>query len=159
MAHNSSHEEIKVLQFKNLKNLNTSLQVGDILYGCDYDPLLDGVNKKMGNYNNSSEEKVGSLTKKGRVVGIERIIGKGASPGWNLLIALSGQELIDFNDQDGYFTGFIMFSKVLIDPKKRSTYQSDGNILGYYAQTNFINNSPHKAELFSIGSNVTESSK
>ena len=156
MAHNSSHEEIKVLQFENLKNLNTSLQVGDILYGCDYDPLLDGVNYKMGNYNNSSEEKVGNLTKKGRVVGIERIVG---GDGWNLFIALSGQELIDFNDQDGYFTEFIMFSKVLIDPKGRSTHQSDGNILGYYAQTNFINNSPHKAELFSIGSNVTESSK
>ena len=37
--------------------------------------------------------------------------------------------------------------------------QSDGNITGYYATCRFVNNSPDKAELFYIGSNVTESSK
>ena len=48
------------------------------------------------------------------------------------------------------YNDFIMFSKF---------NQSDGNITGYYAKCRFVNNSPDKAELFSIGSNVTESSK
>ena len=37
--------------------------------------------------------------------------------------------------------------------------QTDGDVVGYYAQANFINNSKEKAELFSVGSEVIISSK
>ena len=33
------------------------------------------------------------------------------------------------------------------------------SLLGYYAEAKFVNNSIDKAELFSVGSEVTESSK
>jgi len=33
------------------------------------------------------------------------------------------------------------------------------SLLGYYAQVDFVNNSRHKAELFSVGSEIAESSK
>ena len=37
--------------------------------------------------------------------------------------------------------------------------QTDGDVVGYYAQANFINDSKEKAELFSIGSEIKISSK
>ena len=46
---------------------------------------------------------------------------------------------------------FISFSK----SKKINT----SSLLGYYASVNFVNNSTGKAELFSVGSEVSESSK
>jgi hypothetical protein len=46
---------------------------------------------------------------------------------------------------------FISFVK---DKKVNST-----SMLGYYAKVKFVNNSTDKAELFSVGSEITESSK
>ena len=37
--------------------------------------------------------------------------------------------------------------------------QSDDDIKGYYMEVKLVNDSKHKAELFSLGSEVTESSK
>jgi hypothetical protein len=45
---------------------------------------------------------------------------------------------------------FLMFSKY---------DQTDGDLLGYYAEATFINNSIEKAELFSVGSEITINSK
>ena len=45
---------------------------------------------------------------------------------------------------------FIMFSKYS---------QTDGDVSGYYAEATFKNNSLEKAELFSIGSEITINSK
>jgi len=36
---------------------------------------------------------------------------------------------------------------------------NSSSLTGYYAETKFVNNSPEKAELFSIGSEIAESSK
>ena len=46
---------------------------------------------------------------------------------------------------------FIMFSK---DNKTNLS-----SLLGYYAEIKFVNNSPDKAELFSVGADIFESSK
>ena len=140
----SADEMIKVIQFENLKNLNTSLQVGDQLYGCNYTGLLDNINYvyddpgTQGGIGNAASNDA----RNGRVVKIERIAN-----GWNLYVALPINQALNQWFQVG---DFIMFSKAP---------QSDGNIKGYYAETRFINNSPLKAELFSISSEVTESSK
>ena len=48
------------------------------------------------------------------------------------------------------FLFFIMFSKYS---------QTDGDVIGYYAQAKFINNSKEKAEIFSVGSEVIINSK
>ena len=45
---------------------------------------------------------------------------------------------------------FIMFSKY---------NQSDSDVKGYYMEVKLVNNSKQKAELFSLNSEVTESSK
>ena len=46
---------------------------------------------------------------------------------------------------------YIMFSKDRV--------VNSSSLLGYYAEVKFINNSQQKAELFSVGSEVSESSK
>jgi hypothetical protein len=37
--------------------------------------------------------------------------------------------------------------------------QTDGDLLGYYAEAKFVNNSKIKAELFSVGSEITINSQ
>tara|TARA_R110001583_G_scaffold51968_2_gene161685 strand:+ start:2237 stop:2572 length:336 start_codon:yes stop_codon:yes gene_type:complete len=51
-------------------------------------------------------------------------------------------------DIDGFF---IMFSK--------NNKVNLGDLKGYYAEVKFVNNSKDKAELFSVGSEINESSK
>jgi len=46
---------------------------------------------------------------------------------------------------------FLMFSK-----NKKANL---GNLKGYYAETKFVNKSTKKVELFSVGSEITQSSK
>ena len=46
---------------------------------------------------------------------------------------------------------YIMFGK--------SNVANSSSLLGYYAEAKFINNSKEKAELFSVGSEISESSK
>ena len=45
---------------------------------------------------------------------------------------------------------FLMFSKFS---------QMSGDLIGYYAQAKFVNNSKEKAELFSVGSEIVVNSK
>ena len=63
------------------------------------------------------------------------------------------QMIVDMDDNvtEPTTTDFIFFSK------DRSVIEA--SILGYYAKFKFTNNSRQKAELFSIGSDVSESSK
>ena len=46
---------------------------------------------------------------------------------------------------------YIMFGK--------SNVVNSSSLLGYYAEVKFVNNSHQKAELFSVGSEISESSK
>ena len=125
-----------------ITNLNNSQQVGDVIYSTPtqdaqdpstpsniVDPLLEG------------EEEVGSP----RIVGILRRIQ-----------IINGNAVLDI-DETPFFNpltpgvgSFLMFSKFS---------QTDGDVVGYFAQANFINDSKKKAELFSIGSEVTINSK
>ena len=121
-----------LLRFLDLKNLNTSLQVGDAIYATT--PTFD-----LNDGNASAMNVTG-----GQQVGILRKIDNTANNDYDLYV-----------DDTGYNTtviggNFIMFSKY---------DQSDGDIKGYYMEVQFVNNSTDKAELFSVGSEVTESSK
>ena len=121
-----------LLRFENLKNLNTSLQVGDAIYATT--PTFDL------NDGNASALNISG----GQQVGILRKIDNTDPTNTDLYV-----------DDDGYSGSagdddFIMFSKY---------NQSDGDIKGYYMEVKLVNDSRQKAELFSLGSEVTESSK
>ena len=58
------------------------------------------------------------------------------------------EEAVDFNASVG---DFLMFSK--------DKSVNNSSLLGYYAEIKLANNSTEKAELFSVGSEITQSSK
>ena len=110
--------------------LNTSLQVGDIIY---YVPIT--------NPTASNTYDVGDLDdvqEYGVLVAINETIS-----GFTLTV--------DSNLALPPTFSYIMFAK-----DKRANTSS---LLGYYADVQFVNNSKKKAELFSVGSEITESSK
>ena len=115
------------------KNVQDSVQVGDMIYRTQTTNLLDGSNKKGSDINAS--DRVGILRK------IENVPG---TTTYDLYV-----------DDDGFNASvangdYIMFSKY---------NQSDEDIKGYYMEVKLINNSKQKAELFTLSSEVTESSK
>ena len=129
-----------LITLTNIKNLNTSLQVGDAIYVTTTTPLLDGVNEKGADIN-SNDNMVGFLRKIDDTLGatgtyVLHVDNHDAS-------GVANNVVVNVDD-------FIMFSKY---------NQSDSDIKGYYMQVRLVNNSNEKAELFSISSEVTESSR
>jgi len=122
------------IQLINIDNLNTSLQVGDMIY----------VTSTTGDLLGQSINKSGTSINADNRVGILRKIEQTAPTTYVLHV------------DDGGFTAtvtqgeFLMFSKY---------NQSDDDIKGYYMEVKLVNNSRKKAELFSLSSEVTESSK
>ena len=114
-------------------NMNTSVQVGDIAY-YSYNP------SNIGGFDHS---KLSTTKKLGMIVG-------GNSNGTKITA-----NSITVNYGSGTLpslaNAFISFAK----DKKVNT----SSLLGYYADVKFINNSTKKAELFSVGSEIAESSK
>ena len=116
-----------------IKNLNVSMQVGDAIYATPSLSLLDNINSSA-----TAGVNVNNL------VGILRKIDNTGGNNYDLYVDDNGYNaVVSQND-------FIMFSKY---------DQSDGDIKGYYMEVQFINNSREKAELFSVSSEVTQSSK
>ena len=124
-----------VIQLKNIQNLNTSLQVGDMIYATQTTSLLDGSNRKGTDINASDR------------VGFLRKIEQNSPTDYALHVDDSGFTATVSGPPN---PSFIMFSK---------HNQSDGDIKGYYMEVKFINDSKQKAELFSVSSEVSESSK
>ena len=127
-----------VITLNNIKNLNTSLQVGDMVYATsttqqvsgvtDFENQATGVNKLVGILRR--------ITIEGSTVTLDVDDSFFANVPQNAYIPLA-------ND-------FLMFSKYS---------QMDGDVNGYYAEATFKNNSRIKAELFSVGSEITINSK
>ena len=119
-----------ILNFENIKNLNTSLQVGDGVYAHSTN-LQSGANDRQTNSNTGINQFVGVL----------RRIEKLNSNSYNLHV--------DNPFEGTYYTplaeDFIMFSKFS---------QGDSGVLGYYAKARFTNDSKEKAELFAVSSEV-----
>ena len=112
-----------------IESLNTSLQVGDIIY---YVPTTSLQTYDVGN--------LSSVQEYGTLIAINESL---TPPGFELTV--------DSNLSTPITSNYIMFAK-----EKKSNTTS---LLGYYADIKFINNSKKKAELFSVGSEITESSK
>ena len=115
-----------------IESLNSSLQVGDTIY---YVPTpTNSTPYDVGNLSNVQE--YGVLT------AVTEITTPGG-PGFKLTIDSKLSAPITSN--------YLMFAK----EKKINTT----SLTGYYADVKFVNNSIDKAELFSVGSEITESSK
>ena len=112
-------------------NMNTSVQVGDIAY-YSYNP------SNIGGFDHS---KLSTTKKLGEIVG-------GNSAGTPIT---ANSITVEYNDNPPPANAFISFAK----DKKVNT----SSLLGYYADVKFINNSTKKVELFSVGSEIAESSK
>ena len=114
--------------------MNVSAQVGDIAY-YSFDP------QNIGGFDHSTLIKTKKL---GQIVG-----------GDTVNTPVDGNSItVEYNEEvvsPPPIGAFISFAK----EKKVNT----SNLLGYYADVKFINDSKIKAELFSIGSQITESSK
>ena len=126
-----------VLTLSNITNLNVSLQIGDLIY-----------TSKTGVQTGAEDLQA--------VVTIGSSIGAGSIVGTLVDInMLAGATVELVVDNSGYASSvpansFIMFSKY---------NQFVGDVMGYYAQAKFTNNSREKAEIFSVGSEVIINSK
>jgi len=157
-------------------NLNTSIQPSDIVYFVPTDTI--GTNTSLKQFDTGL---YGNITRLGRVLAVDRInntidiawegsVGGVACEDYAELIkdmqdaALSESALpVDFaedlkqaaEDCDSgvlpIIGDFILFSK--------STPSNTTSLVGYYASANFVNNSNEKVELFSVGSQIAESSR
>ena len=117
-------------------NMNTSLQVGDNAYYSH-----SGVN--TGGFDNTALANTNLI---GPVIGImNNVFAIPPLPGWTITVNHNS------NAPAPAFGSYISFAK----DKKVNT----SSLLGYYASVNFVNNSTNKVELFSVGSEISESSK
>ena len=137
------------LEFNNLKILNVSLQVGDAVYARDTETQIGAEDPQAG--------PTATDTGTNHFVGILRRIENPAN-GQYILSVDDDPTTFPFSTSNPY-TGiyytpsandFIMFSKY---------DQSDGDVLGYYADVKLVNDSKEKAELYVISSEVTMNSK
>ena len=125
------------ITLNNIKNLNTSLQVGDLIY-------TTGVGTQSGaeDLEDTSSSGVGN---NGNIVGkLRRITVTGTT------IILDIDETVVTNAVIPTGGDFIMFSKYS---------QTDGDVNGYYAKATFVNDSKEKAELFAVSSEIIINSK
>tara|TARA_R110001592_G_scaffold76388_1_gene230541 strand:- start:561 stop:977 length:417 start_codon:yes stop_codon:yes gene_type:complete len=123
----------------NVSYLNVSLQVGDLVYARNT-TVQAGAKDAQQDLPNGQYTPTNIMN----IVGILLEI---------VSISPSVFELRINNASSSYTPGpndFIMFSK---------HNQSMGDVLGYYAQARFINDSTEKAEIFSVGSEVIINSK
>ena len=110
-------------------NLNESLQVGDIAY---YSPLSTVANSGF------STVTTGNIIKLGKIMSIDKSTGE-----ISIMVDVDAITVPSLGD-------YVMFEK---DKRVNSS-----SLIGYYANVNFVNYSTKKVELFSIGSDFSESS-
>jgi len=124
------------ITLNNITNLNTSLQIGDLVYTTNVN-FVDN--------NNTLDQQSSNTVEPINIVGILRRITNNQG-----IIVLDVDETPFFNSTIPDENSFIMFSKY---------DQTNGDVVGYYAKAKFSNNSKQRAELFSVGSEVTINSK
>ena len=130
--------QIQLLTFNN--DINISLQVGDVVY---YSPTKTQPNSGFNTINT-----VGSITVFGIVTAIyHNGDASGTIPPNSILVI--------YDDVSGItppsVTDYIMFGK--------NKLANSSSLKGYYASISFVNQSTEKIELFSVGSEASESSR
>ena len=123
-------------------SINTSLQIGDIIYYSRQSDVIDSANN---NFDTGFNQTTSLVYRLGTLIDIDtansniKVIYDDT-----ILGVTGGPALPTIGD-------FLMFQK--------DTRVNTSSVLGYYMKANFINSSRAKIELFSVGSEVSESSK
>jgi len=133
----------------NFSNMNISVQVGDVAYYST--PIIVG--QKVGGFDHS---KLSTTKKLGNIIGVNVVGQAVVNPGYiapmtsphDINIIVEYDPLIVDPPPIGSFISFTKEKKV-----------NTSSLLGYYADVKFINDSKEKAELFSVSSEIAESSK
>ena len=115
-------------------DMNVSAQVGDVVYYSYNSNSIGGFNRS----------KLSTTKKLGKIVGGDTI---GSSITGNL-ITVEYDNTIVSPPPSGAFISFAKEKKV-----------NTSSLLGYYADVKFVNDSKEKIELFSVSSEIAESSK
>ena len=126
-------------------NINESLQWGDDVYFCRHQPhgQFDTVDNE--NLPNTGIVRIGKCVEINRDVDLDfNFIIISIDPSFSASLQSTISSEIGVLD-------FIMFSK---DNKANLS-----SLLGYYAETTFLNDSPYEAELFATSTEFSESSK
>lgn len=117
----------------NFPNINISTQVGDIIYYTPFDGNSQGGFNQAGLANTIMLGPIISIT----------TLGDGTVD-----ITVGYDPTATAPPSQGDFISFVKDKRV-----------NTSSLLGYYASVNFVNDSTDKIELFSVGSDVVESSK
>jgi len=123
-----------------VKNLNVSLQVGDAVYARPTSTQSNAIDPQTATTPQP-------FTGAGHLVGILRRI---YTMNGGLITMLNIDDTAVYNPYTPQANDFLMFSKYS---------QTDGDINGYYAKANFVNDSREKAELFAVSSEIVINSK
>ena len=115
--------------------INVSVQVGDMVYYLNTTSVGAGFDTAT----------TGDVTQFGKIQQITNQYGNIVDPPTPITIQVTSSLPAPTSSD------FIMFSK----DKTVNT----SSLIGYYAKVNFVNNSTEKVELFSVGSEIFESSK
>ena len=117
--------------------INTSAQIGDIVY---YSHTL----QSTGGFDNTA---LNNTRRLGPIIEIIDLSLVGGS-GFALIVEYDDALHPPGSPAQGDYISFVKDKKV-----------NTSSLLGYYAEVNFVNYSAGKIELFSVGSEVSESSK
>jgi hypothetical protein len=122
-------------------SVNISAQVGDMIYYIS-EPIIAWHDIPW-----STENNIRFL---GEITNIDTAVTGGSTVGWNTVTNVT----VIYNNNETSLPpigAFILFAK--------NKQVNTSSLLGYYASVNFVNSSIDKVELFSIGSEISESSK
>tara|TARA_R110001592_G_scaffold12919_3_gene60596 strand:- start:526 stop:891 length:366 start_codon:yes stop_codon:yes gene_type:complete len=111
-------------------DLNVSVQVGDIVYYTAF-----GANPNVGGFDSAN-------------VSNTMLLGEIITINGNLITVEVEDTLTSLPTNDNVFYSFA-----------KNKLVNTSSLLGYYAQVDFVNTSKKKAELFSVGSEIAQSSK
>jgi len=117
----------------NFPNINISAQVGDIIY---YTPFNGS---PQGGFNQAG---LANTIMLGPIINITMLADGTVD------ITVQYDNALTSPPAQGDFISFVKDKRI-----------NTSSLLGYYASVNFVNNSTDKIELFSVGSDVVESSK
>ena len=119
-------------------DINTSLQVGDLVYARETMTQAGANNPQTG-------PTASTGTGSSHLVGVlRRIVDQGSA--FLLIVDISMLTTSYIPNQND----FLMFSKYS---------QGDSGVLGYYAKAKLVNNSPVKAEIYAVSSEIIINSK
>ena len=172
-----------IITFKNLPNLNTSLQIGDAIYGCNMTYNASQLQSGTPPLNQPTSSSIGEPQYIGVLLRIlERREYDTVNEVWDHFYDLYVHDnrwhdaLADPPIQPGGYPqehvthgpippGWAVSAGGITgtgygDYIMFSKYsQGDDGVLGYYANAKFVNNSKEKAELFAVSSEIAITSK